>query len=55
MRRLNSGNACYHSVKNFLSSGLLLKSIKIRIYNSVILCLVLYGCQNLVCDIKEGT
>jgi hypothetical protein len=31
-RRLNSGNACYHSVQNLLSSRLLSKNIKIRIY-----------------------
>jgi hypothetical protein len=31
--RLNSGNACYHSVQNLLSSRLLSKNIKIRIYN----------------------
>jgi hypothetical protein len=30
-RRLNSGNACYHSVQNLLSSRLLSKNIKIRI------------------------
>jgi hypothetical protein len=30
-RRLNSGNACYHSVQNFLSSCLLSKNLKIRI------------------------
>jgi ribosomal protein S2 len=30
-RRLNSGNACYHSVQNLLSSHLLSKNIKIRI------------------------
>jgi hypothetical protein len=30
-RRLNSGNACYHSVQNFWSSRLLSKTIKIRI------------------------
>jgi hypothetical protein len=28
--RLNSGNACYHSVQNLLSSGPLSKNIKIR-------------------------
>jgi hypothetical protein len=28
-RRLNSGNACYHSVKNLLSSCLLLKNVKV--------------------------
>jgi hypothetical protein len=30
-RRLNSGNACYYSIQNILSSCLLLKTIKIRI------------------------
>jgi hypothetical protein len=31
-RRLNSGNACYHSVQNLLSSRLLSKNVKVRIY-----------------------
>jgi hypothetical protein len=31
-RRLNSGNVCYHSVQNLLSSRLLLKNVKVRIY-----------------------
>jgi hypothetical protein len=31
-RRLNSGNACYHSAQNLLSSHLLSKNLKIRIY-----------------------
>ena len=31
--RLKSGNACYHSVENLLSSSLLSKNIKIRKYN----------------------
>jgi hypothetical protein len=43
-RRLNSGNACYHSVQNLSSSRLLSKNIKIRIYQSIILPVVLYGC-----------
>ena len=30
--RLKSGNACYHSVQNLLSSRLLSKNLKIRIY-----------------------
>jgi hypothetical protein len=42
-RRLNSGNACYHSVQNLLSSCLLLKNLKIRIYKTIILPLVLNG------------
>jgi hypothetical protein len=34
-RRLNSGNASYHSVQNLLSSCLLSKNIKIRIYKTI--------------------
>jgi len=30
--RLRSGNACYHSVQNLLSSRLLPKNLKIKIY-----------------------
>jgi hypothetical protein len=44
-RRLNSGNACYHSVQNLLSSRLLSKNLKIRIYKTTILPVVLYGCE----------
>jgi hypothetical protein len=35
--RLNSGNACYHSVQNLLSSRLLSKNVKVRIYKTIIL------------------
>jgi hypothetical protein len=41
--RLESGNACYLSVQNFLSSCLLSKNLKIRIYKTIILPVVLYG------------
>jgi hypothetical protein len=44
-RRLNSGNACFHSVQNLLSSRLLSKNLKIRICTTIILPLVLYGCE----------
>jgi hypothetical protein len=44
-RRLNSGNACYHSVQNILSSRLLSKNIKITIYKTIILPTFLYGCE----------
>jgi hypothetical protein len=37
-RRLNSGNACYHSVHNLLSSRLLSKFIKIIIYSTIMWC-----------------
>ena len=41
--RLRSGNACYHSVQNRLSSRLLSKNLKIKIYRTIILPVVLYG------------
>jgi ribosomal protein L37E len=41
--RLNSGNASYHSAQNLLSSCLLPKNVKIRIYRTIILPVVLYG------------
>ena len=43
--RLKSGNACYHSVQNLLSSSLLSKNLKINIYITVILSVVVYGCE----------
>jgi hypothetical protein len=36
-RRLNSCNACYHSVQNILSSRLLSKNVTIKIYKTIIL------------------
>jgi hypothetical protein len=42
-RRLNSDNACYHSVQNLVSSHRLLKSVKVRICKTIILPVVLYG------------
>jgi hypothetical protein len=44
-RRLNSGNACYHSVKSLLYSHLLPKNVKIRICKTIISPVVLYGCD----------
>jgi hypothetical protein len=43
--RQNSGNACYHSVQSLLSSTLLSRNVKVRIYKTVILPVVLYGCE----------
>jgi hypothetical protein len=43
--RLNSGNVCYYSVQNLLSSRLVSKNLKIKIYKTVILPVVLYGCE----------
>jgi hypothetical protein len=52
-RRLNSGNACYHSVHNLLSSHLLSKNVKVRIYKTIILPLVLYGCGTWSLTVRE--
>ena len=41
--QLESMNACYHSVQNLLSSSLLSKNVKIKIYRIVILPVVVYG------------
>jgi hypothetical protein len=41
---MSSRNACYHSVQNLLSSCLLSKNLKIRIYKTI-LPVVLYGCE----------
>jgi hypothetical protein len=53
--RLNSGNACYHSTKNLWSSRLLYKNVKIRIYKTIILPVVLHGTEAWGLDIKPGT
>ncbi len=37
--RLKLVNACYHSVQNILSSSLLTKNLKIKIYRTIILLL----------------
>ena len=42
---LKLGNACYHSVQKLLSSSLLSKNLKIKIYRTIILPVVLYGCE----------
>jgi hypothetical protein len=52
-RRLNSGNACYHSVQNLLSSRLLSKNSIIRIYKTIILPVVLYGCDSWSLTLRE--
>jgi hypothetical protein len=52
-RRLNSGNACYHSVQNLLSSCLLSKNVKVRIYKTIILPVVLYGCETWSLTVRE--
>jgi hypothetical protein len=51
--RLRSGNACYHSVQNLLSSWTLSKNLKIKIYRTIILPVVLYGCETWSLTLRE--
>jgi hypothetical protein len=51
--RLNSGNACYHSVQNLLPFPLLSKNVKIRIYKIIILLVVLYNCETWSRTLRE--
>ena len=52
-RRLKSGNACYHSVQNHLSSRLLSKNLKIKIYRTIILPFILYGFETWSLTLRE--
>ena len=51
--RLKSGNDCCHSVQNHLSSSLLSKNIKIKIYRTIILLVVVYGCETWSLTLRE--
>ena len=51
--RLNLGNACYYSMQNLLSSRLLSKNLKIEIYRTIILHVVLYGCETWSLTLRE--
>jgi len=43
--RLKLGNVCYYLVQNLLSYSLLSKNLKIKIYRTIILPVVLYGLE----------
>jgi len=51
---LKSGNVCYHSVQNILSYRLLSENIQIKKYRTVILPLVLNGCETWSLTLREG-
>ena len=51
--RLKSGNACYHLVQNLLSSRLLYKNLKNKIYRTIILPVVLHGCETWSLTLRE--
>jgi hypothetical protein len=54
--RINSGNACYHLVQKILSSRLLSKDVKIKIYRTVIFPFVVYRCDtwSLMLWVEQG-
>jgi hypothetical protein len=47
------GNACYHSVQSLLSSHLLSRNVKVKIYKTIILPVVLYGCGTWSLTLRE--
>jgi hypothetical protein len=51
--RSKSGNACYHLMQNLLSSSLLSKNCKIEIHKTIILPVVLYGCETWLLTLRE--
>ena len=51
--RLKARNSCYYSVQTLLSSRLLSKNLKIKIYKTIILPVVLYGCETWSLTLKE--
>jgi len=51
--RLKSRNVCYHLVQNLLSSSLLSKYLNTQIYRTIILPVVLYGCETWLLTLRE--
>src|SRR5215469_12701810 len=51
--RMKLENACYYSVQNLFSSRLLSKNLKIKIYRTIILPVVLYGCETWSLILRE--
>ena len=52
-RRINMGNACYYSLQKIFSSRLLSKKLKVKTYKTIILPIVLYGCETWSLTLKE--
>jgi hypothetical protein len=51
--RLNCGNACYHLVQCLLSFHLLSRNVKVKIYKTTILPVLLYGCETWSLTLRE--
>ncbi|KAJ4444053.1 hypothetical protein ANN_05842 [Periplaneta americana] len=51
--RINMGNACYYSVEKLFIIQSAVKNLKVRIYKTVILPVVLYGCETWTLTLRE--
>jgi len=51
--RLELGNDCYYSVQTLMFSSLLSKTLKIKKYRTIILPVVLYGCETWSLTLRE--
>jgi hypothetical protein len=51
---LTSGNAWYHSVHSRSSSRLLSKNVKVKIHKTIILPVILYGCETWSLTLRKG-
>jgi hypothetical protein len=51
--RLNSGNACYHSVQSLLSSRTLYRNVKVKIHKTIILPVILYWRETWSLTLRE--
>ena len=52
-RRINMGNACYYSLDKILSFHLLSKKLKFNTNKTIILPVVLYGCETWSLTLRE--
>jgi hypothetical protein len=50
---LNSGNACYYSVQSILSSCLVSRNVKVKMYKAITPPVVLYGCETWSLTLRE--
>ena len=52
-RKINIGNAYYYSLEKVLSSRLLSKKLKVKTYKTIILLVVLCGCETWSLTLRE--
>ena len=52
-RRINTRNACCYSLEKILSSHLFSKKLKVNTYKTIILPVILYGCETWSLTLRE--